>query len=261
MSEMTYSTNLSGKVALVTGSTKGIGLAMAEAFAEAGAKLVISSRKQDECDEVAASFVSRGWSAVGIAANIGRVEDLEKLVAESVSAFGGVDILACNAAVNPAYGPLSKILDEAWHKIFQANVFGAHKLAQLCAPKMVERGGGSIIMLASIAGLIGSRNIGAYGVSKAANAALARNLAVEWGRKNIRVNAIAPGLVVTKFAQALWDDEERAKKVVGATPLGRLGEPADIAGMALFLASGLSRFVTGQTLVVDGGMTMNDLLA
>src|SRR5690606_5662360 len=232
--------DLKDRVAIVTGSTRGIGRAIAEFYARAGAKVVISSRKQEACNEVAAELEAAGHEVLAVPCHVGRKEDLQTLVDRTMAKWGRIDILVCNAATNPTYGPLSELSDEAWDKIMETNVRGTFWLCNMVLPLMAQNGGGSVILLSSIAGLRASTNIGAYGVSKAAEAGLARNLAAEWGPKNIRVNAIAPGLVKTDFARALWEDPVRLERAQNATPLRRIGEPEDIAGVALFLASDAS---------------------
>lgn len=248
--------DLSGKVALITGSTKGIGKAIAERMAEAGAKVVVSSRNQDACEEVAQSIKDNGGVAVPIACNINYKEQLQNLVDLTRKELGDIDILVINAALNPYYGPSQDIPDESFDKIMHANIGSAHRLCQLVLPDMAKRGGGSVTIVSSVAGLKGSDVIGAYGVSKAADMQIARNLAVEWGPSNIRVNCIAPGLIKTDFARALWENPETYKQTVSKYPLRRIGEPDEIAGAAIFLASDAGSFTTGQTIVIDGGGTI-----
>ncbi|MEX0617635.1 MAG: SDR family oxidoreductase [Pseudohongiellaceae bacterium] len=248
--------NLTGKVALITGSTRGIGLAIAVRMAEHGARVVISSRNQSDCDEVAEKICARGGDAVGVACNINYKEQLRELVNKTEELLGPVDILVCNAALNPFYGPSQEIPDEAFDKIMNANVGSNHRLCRLVLPKMAQRGGGAVIIISSIAGLKGSGMLGAYGISKAADMQIARNLAVEWGPENIRVNCIAPGLVRTEFAKALWENPEVYQSTVAKYPLRRIGEPDEIAGAAVYLASSAGSFTTGQTIVVDGGGTI-----
>ena len=249
--------DLSEKVAIVTCSTKGIGRAIAEQLARAGAKVVISSRKADKCEEVAAQIRSEGGEAAAIACHIGKREDVERLVSEAKSKYGQIDILVCNAAVNPYYGPMAGLSDDAFAKVVDSNVRSNIWLCNLVLPGMAERKDGSVIIVSSIGGLRGSLNLGIYAISKAADFQLARNLAVEWGPRNIRVNCIAPGLVRTDFARALWDNPEALAKTEAATPLRRIGEPEDIAGAAVYLASPASRWMTGQVIVIDGGVTIS----
>lgn len=250
--------DLSGKVAIVTGSSRGIGKSIAECLAASGAKVVISSRKIDACDAAAQEINSRhgGGTALAVAANISSKPDLENLVHSSQSAFGRIDILVCNAASNPYYGPLSGISDEAFRKVLDNNVISNHWLIQMVVPEMSERKEGAIIIVSSIGGMIGSGVIGAYNISKAADFQLARNLAVELGPHNVRVNTIAPGVIRTEFARALWDTPEAESRLRSMTPLGRIGEPRDVAGVAVFLASPAGSYITGQTIVVDGGSTI-----
>ncbi|MFN0164770.1 MAG: SDR family NAD(P)-dependent oxidoreductase [Burkholderiales bacterium] len=248
--------DLTGKSALITGSTKGIGRAIARQLALAGARVVISSRKAEACAQVKADFDAEGLASIAQPCNVARKEELEALVKATLGAYGGIDILVCNAATNPVFGPTAAASDEAFDKIMGTNVRGVWQLCNMVAPQMAERGGGAIIIVSSIAALRGNGVIGLYGVSKAADAALARNLAVEWGPKNIRVNAILPGLVRTDFARALWEDERNRKAREAQTPLRRLGDPDDIAGIAVMLAGPAGAFITGQTIVADGGVTI-----
>jgi len=250
--------DLTGKVAIVTGSSRGIGRAIAERLVEHGACVVISSRKQDACDEVAAAINQRHGSgrALALAASISSKDALRALVDRTLHQFGRIDVLVCNAASNPYYGPMAGISDEQFRKILDNNVLSTHWLVQLCAPQMVERGSGSIIIVSSIGGLRGSPIIGAYNVSKAADFQLARNLAHDYGPSGVRVNCIAPGLVRTDFARALWENPDTLERATKNVPLRRIGEPDEIAGAAVYLASGASSFVTGQTLVCDGGATI-----
>ena len=250
--------DLTGKVAVITGSTKGIGKAIAERMAQAGARVVISSRKAERCTEVAAAINTKfgAGRAVAIPANISSKDDLSRLVDGTLAQFGKIDILVCNAASNPYYGPLAGIADDQFRKILENNVIANHWLISFVAPQMIERKDGAIIIVSSIGGLRGSPVIGAYNISKAADFQLARNLAVEYGPHNVRVNCIAPGLIKTDFAKALWEDPDALKLRTESTPLRRIGEPDEIAGAAIFLASQAGSFVTGQSIVVDGGVTI-----
>ena len=255
---MTDLFDLTGKVAIVTGSTKGIGKAAAEALAAHGAKVVISSRNQDGCDAVAAAIDARhgAGTALAVAASISDKTALQRLIDETRRGFGRIDILVCNAASNPYYGPLEGIADDQFRKILDNNILSNHWLIQMVAPEMRARKEGSIIIVSSIGGLRGSPVIGAYNVSKAADFQLARNYAVEFGPDNVRVNCIAPGLIKTDFARALWEDPERIKVTNSTTPLRRIGEPEEIAGAVVYLASKASAFMTGQAMVIDGGVTI-----
>ena len=247
--------DLSGQVAVVTGSSRGIGRAIAERMAEHGARVVVSSRKPDACEAVAEGIRVAGGEAMAVACNIGRKDELRALADAALARWGQIDALVCNAAVNPYYGPMATIADEAWDRIMGSNIRSNLWLANMAAPGMAERGGGSITVVSSIAGLRGSAMLGAYGVSKAADMQLVRNLAVEWGGRGIRANAIAPGLVRTDFAKALWEDPDVLARRTRDTPLRRIGEPDEIAGAAVFLAAPAGRFMTGQTIVIDGGVT------
>ena len=250
--------DLDGKVAIVTGSSRGIGLAIAAALAEHGARVVISSRKQDACEEVAQAInAQHGDSrAIAVAANISDKDALQNLADKARKAFGRIDVLVCNAASNPYYGPMAGISDDQFRKILDNNVIANHWLISMVAPEMLERGEGSIIIVSSIGGLTSSTMIGAYNISKAADFQLARNLAAEFGPHGVRVNCIAPGLVKTDFARALWENPDTLKAVTRGTPLRRIGEPHEIAGAAVYLASPASTFMTGQTMIVDGGSTI-----
>ncbi|MBV8150803.1 MAG: SDR family oxidoreductase [Candidatus Eremiobacteraeota bacterium] len=251
--------DLAGKVAIVTGSTRGIGLAIAERMAEQGAKVAISSRKADACETAAAKIRASGGTALAQAANISDRAALQGLVDRTLDEWGRIDILVCNAAVNPYYGPLSGIPDDAFDKVMASNVRSNLWLCNMVLPNMAERTDGAVIIISSVAGLKGNVALGAYGISKAADFQLARNLAVEWGSSNIRVNAIAPGIVRTDFARRLWEDPIIYAKAIRGYPLGRIGETDDVAGVAVFLASRAGAFVTGQVIVVDGGATISDL--
>ncbi len=250
--------DLTDKVAIVTGSSRGIGKAIAEALADHGAKVVISSRKQDACEAVAAAITKKHGAgrAIAIAASISDKQALKHLVDETMAQLGRIDVLVCNAASNPYYGPMAGISDEQFRKILDNNVVANHWLVQLAAPQMLERGEGSIIIVSSIGGLTSSTVIGAYNISKAADFQLARNLAAEFGPRGVRVNCIAPGLVRTDFARALWENPDTLKAVTKGTPMRRIGEPHEIAGAAVFLAAPASSFMTGQAMIVDGGSTV-----
>ena len=250
--------DLTGRVAVVTGSSRGIGRAIAERLAEHGANVVISSRKAEACAETAEAIngACGRKAAVPVEANISSKEALQRLVDETSRIFGRIDVLVCNAASNPYYGSMAGISDEQFRKILDNNVIANNWLIQMAAPGMIERKDGSVVIVSSIGGLKGSPVIGAYNISKAADFQLARNLAVELGMHNVRVNCIAPGLVRTDFARALWENPQTLKAVTATTPLKRIGEPDEIAGAAVFLASRASSFMTGQTIVVDGGATI-----
>jgi NAD(P)-dependent dehydrogenase (short-subunit alcohol dehydrogenase family) len=247
--------DLTGKVAVVTGSTKGIGLAIAQRMAEHGAKVVISSRKADVCEAVAAGIREKGGEAIAIPCHVAHKEQLKALVDGAIAQWGGIDVLVGNAGVNPYFGPAAGMPDEAYERIMGANVRSNFWLCNMVAPHMAGRGGGAIIIISSIGGLRGSGKLGVYGISKAADMQLVRNVAVEWGPKNVRANCIAPGLVRTDFARALWEDPVNYRKRTRDTPLQRIGEPDEIAGAAVFLASAAGNFTTGQTIVIDGGTT------
>ncbi len=248
--------DLSGRVAVITGASRGIGRAIALECATMGASVVVSSRKIDACEAVAAEIKAAGGKATAFACNIGHKPDLEALVAHAAQEYGGIDILIPNAAINPTYGPSSEIPDEVWNKVLASNLTATHWLCQMVLPGMAERGGGSVILLSSIAATKGTGTLGIYAISKAAEAQLARNLAVEWGAKNIRVNSIAPGVVKTDFAKTLYENPKAAALIANMTCLKRLGEPDDIAGIAVFLASDAARYITGQFILVDGGASI-----
>ncbi len=247
---------LKDKVAVITGSTKGIGKSIAEEMAKAGAKVVISSRKADACEAVLKEFQARGQEAIAVPCNVGHKDQLQALVDRTLEKWGRIDSIVCNAASNPVFGPLVNVPDEAFDRIMLTNVKSVFWLANMAVPQMAERGGGSVIIISSIGALRGSSVIGLYGTSKAAEAGLCRALAVEWGPRNVRVNTIAPGLIKTDFARALWEDEQRRKQREAATPLRRLGEPKDIGGVAVFLASDAAAYITGQMIIADGGTTI-----
>ena len=252
--------DLTGKVAVVTGSSRGIGRAIALALAQHGARVVVSSRKQKACDavvdEINAACAGGPGEAVAIPAHIGDKSQLQQLVDRTREHWGRIDVLVCNAAVNPVYGPAKDVTDEAFDKIMGCNVKSNHWLAHMVLPEMVERRDGAVIVVSSVGGLKASTVIGTYNISKAADMALVRNLAAEYGPHNVRVNAIAPGLIRTDFARALWENPKILEQVTATTPLRRIGEPEEIAGCAVFLASKAGSFTSGQTFVVDGGATI-----
>lgn len=251
--------DLTGRVVLITGSSKGIGRAMAVEMARHGAQVVISSRKQDVCAAVAAEINAelegQPGGAVSIPAHVGHKEELQRLVDETRRQLGPIDVLVCNAAVNPYYGPMKDMPDEAFDKVLGINIRSNHWLAHMVLPEMVERRDGSIIIVSSVGGLKGSETLGAYCISKAADVQLVRNLAAEYGPHNIRVNAISPGLVRTDFARALWENPDILAERTSGDPLRRIGEPEEIAGAAVYLASKAGSFTTGQNFVIDGGST------
>lgn len=252
--------DLTGKVAIVTGSSKGIGKSIAVALAEHGAKVVISSRKPDPCAQVTAEInagcADHAGEAISIPANIGEKDDLQNLVNQTREKWGRIDVLVCNAAVNPYYGPAMDISDSAFDKIMASNIKSNHWLCNMVLPEMIERKDGSIMIVSSVGGLKASTVIGAYNISKAADFALVRNLAAEHGPHNVRVNAIAPGLIRTDFARALWENPQTLEMATSGTPLRRIGEPDELAGVAVFLASRAGSFATGQNFIVDGGSTI-----
>lgn len=248
--------DLTGRVAVITGSSRGIGRAIALEFAKMGARVVVSSRKIEACQAVVAEIEAAGGEATAFACNVGRKPDLEALVAHAMHEYGRIDVLIPNAAINPAYGPSAAVSDEVWNKVLASNLTATHWLCNMVLPGMAERGGGSVIVLSSVVSVFGAANIGVYAISKAAEAQLARNLAVEWGAKGIRVNSIAPGVIKTDFAKALYENPKAAAAVTGMTCLKRLGEPEDVAGVAVFLASSAARYITGQMILVDGGASV-----
>ena len=250
--------HLTGKVAVVTGSTKGIGRSIAENMAALGARVVISSRKADMCELVAREIRDRGHEATAIPCHVGSKEALQQLVSRTRETWGRIDILVCNAATNPVYGPMRDADDRAYEKIMDTNVKSVFWAANMVCPEMAERGDGVVIVISSIGGFKGSRNLGLYALSKAAEQQLVRNLAVEWGPCNIRVNAIAPGLIRTDFARELWEDPKKTAAVERITPLGRLGEPDDIGMLAAALAGPAGAYLTGQTITIDGGRMITD---
>ena len=249
--------DLSGKTAVITGASRGIGEAIARQMVAHGANVVISSRKAEGCDKVTRSInAAHPDRAITVPCNISDKAQLQNLVDKSREHFGQIDILVCNAAVNPYFGPAGECPDEAFDKVMGSNVKSNHWLCNMVIPEMVARKDGAIIIISSIGGLKGSAMLGAYGISKAADFQLARNIAVEHGSKNVRANAIAPGLVKTYFAKALWDNPDLLEQSTSSTPLRRIGMPDEIAGAAVFLASQAGAFMTGQQMVIDGGQTI-----
>jgi NAD(P)-dependent dehydrogenase (short-subunit alcohol dehydrogenase family) len=248
---------LDGKVALVTGASKGIGEGMARGLAEFGASVVVSSRKQEAVDAVAETFKSDGLEATGIAANMSSIEDIHSLVDKTVETYGGLDIIINNAAVNPVFGPIQNTDERAFDKIIDVNLKGPFELCKKAFPALKQRGGGSIIHISSIGGLRPEAGIGIYSVSKAAIINLTQAMAQDWGGDNIRVNAICPGLIKTKFSEALWNNDEILDRFLKHIPLGRAGNPDDIAGLAVFLASDAAAYCSGGAYLVDGGYSAN----
>ncbi|WOK09265.1 glucose 1-dehydrogenase [Imperialibacter roseus] len=247
---------LDGKVAVITGASKGIGEAMALALGQAGAKVVVSSRKQDAVKEVAEKLKAEGIEAIGVAANAGDKGDLENLLKATEKAFGGVDIIINNAATNPVFGPVVQTDEAAFDKIMQVNVKGPFMLSKLAFPIMKQRGGGSIINISSIEGLSPEPFMGMYAVSKAALISLTKVFAREWGAAGIRANVICPGLIQTKFSQGLWANEAILNKMIKELPISRIGQSDEMAGLALYLASEASSYTTGGVFVADGGYTI-----
>ena len=249
--------DLTGKTAIITGSTKGIGKAIAYRMAQHGAHVVVSSRKADACDDVTSEInAAFPGSAIAIPCNIGYKDQLQVLVDKTHDAYGQIDILVCNAAINPYAGPMADCPDEAFDKIMGSNIRSNHWLCSMVLPEMKERQDGSVIIVSSIGGLRGSEILGAYSISKAADMQMARNIAVEYGPFNVRANAIAPGLIRTDFAKYLWENPDILKRSTAGAPLRRIGEADEIAGAAVFLSSRAGAFTTGQTIVCDGGATI-----
>lgn len=250
--------DLSEKVCIVTGSTRGIGKSIAMAFAMQGGNVVISSRKAAACDEVAAEInrICGREAAIAIGASIGAKDQLQNLVDATVAHFGRLDVLVCNAASNPAYGPMAELDDDQFRKLLENNILATHWLIQMASPHMIKQGEGSIIIMSSIGGMRGSVVIGGYNVTKAADLQIVRNMAQELGPHGIRVNAISPGLIKTDFAKSLWDNPNLLEKFKQGSALRSIGAPEDIAGAAVFLASREAAFITGHNLVVDGGVTV-----
>jgi NAD(P)-dependent dehydrogenase (short-subunit alcohol dehydrogenase family) len=250
------SVDLSGRVAIITGASRGIGRAIALAFAKAGGRVALASRKQEGLEEVAREIEASGGNALAVATHVGQEEAVEALVERTVEAFGGIDILVNNAGTNPHFGPVLTATTAQWDKILEVNLRSAFLLIQRALPHLEARGGGKIINMASVAGLHPSLGMGIYGISKAGLIMLTRVLARELGPQHIQVNAIAPGVIKTRLSSALWESPDLAEALTRSTPLGRLGEVDDVVGAALYLASSLSDYVTGEVLVVDGGMSL-----
>ena len=244
---------LDNKVAIVTGASKGIGEAMARGLAEFGAKVVISSRKRESVDAVAKSFQNDGLEAIAIAANMGNVEEAQNLIDQTVDAYGGIDIIINNAAANPVFGPIQNTEERAFDKILDVNLKGPFELCKKAYPILKQRGGGSIINISSIGGLTPEHGIGIYSVSKAGLINLAKAMAQDWGSDNIRVNAICPGLIKTKFSEALWGNEPILDRFLQQIPLNRVGTSEDVAGLAVYLASDAAAYCTGGVYLIDGG--------
>ena len=249
--------DMTGKVAVITGSSRGIGEATAHAMADHGAKVVITSRNLEPCQAVANAINARHpGAAIAVASSLSSKESLQAMIDAGRAAFGPIDVLVCNAASNPHYGPIETITDEAFRKTLELNIIAQHWLVMMVAPEMRARKAGSIILVSSIGGLRGSPILGAYAITKAADIQMAKNLAREYGPDNVRINAIAPGLVKTDFARALWENPENLKNSTSNACLGRIGEPHEIAGAAVFLGSDASTFMTGQTMTIDGGVVV-----
>jgi NAD(P)-dependent dehydrogenase (short-subunit alcohol dehydrogenase family) len=244
---------LEGKVAIVTGGTRGIGLAIATTFARAGARVAISSRKPEHVDAAVHALRAEGHEVVGIVAHMGKAADAHAVAARTVEHFDGIDIIVNNAATNPVFGPLQQANDDAFDKIFSVNVKGPLELCKTAHGIMAQRGGGSIVNIASIGGVSPEAGLGLYSMSKAALVSLTKVMAQEWGADGIRANVICPGLIKTKFSQALWQDAHISQQVLGHQPIRRIGVPEDISGLALFLASDASAYCTGSVYMADGG--------
>ncbi len=248
--------NLKGKTALITGASKGIGEAIARIYASCGANLVINSRKQEDLDTVSAEIREAGGICTGIAANAGNLEECKMLIEKAMAVYGSIDILVNNAAANPVYGPIVTCEEWAFDKIMDVNLKAPFELCKLVYPIMKQNGGGSVINISSIAGLTPDPGLGMYSVSKAALNMLTKVMAKEWGQDKIRVNAICPGLIKTKFSEALWQNEKWLAGFIKHLPLGRMGTVEEIAGIALFLASEASAYCTGTLFTADGGITI-----
>lgn len=248
--------DLTGKTAVITGSSRGIGRSIAENMAHLGAQVVITSRKQAACDSTAQAIRDQGGEALAIASSLDDTASLAAMIEAARAHFGKIDILVCNAAINPHYGPLTDVTDEAFDKMMRCNVRSNLFLCKLVLPEMAERRDGVVQIISSIGAIRGNSVLGAYGITKAADAALVRNLAVEWGPKNIRINCIAPGLIKTDFARALWENPKLLKQFSEQLPLGRIGEPDDVGVLSAMLATRAGAYVTGAMIVADGGSTI-----
>lgn len=257
MKRMNNRFNLEGKIAIITGSSKGIGEAIARAFAENGATVVISSRKQEACDELAKTFQADGLKAIAIACHVGNAEDRKALVEKTIAELGGVDILVNNAGTNPVFGPIEEATETVFDQIMNVNVKAPWDLANLCLPSMKSRGNGSIINISSVESELPENGLGIYSVSKAAVTMLTKSQAKEWGKLGVRVNAICPGLIKTKFSAALWKNEDILKQIQEESPIGRMGEADEISGLALLLASSAGSFITGSIMMADGGFLLS----
>ena len=245
--------DMTGKVAIVTGASKGIGESIVRGLCEHGAKVIVSSRNQEAVDVVAQGLKDDGYDATGIACHVGREDQLQNLVDKAIEIYGGIDILVNNAATNPTFAPITQATGEVFDKIMNVNVKACMLLGNMCYKSMKSRGGGSVINIASVEGLHPSFGLGMYSVSKAAVIMLTKNMAKEWGRAGIRANAICPGLIQTKFSSALWKNEEIFNQFVNELPSGRMAQPDEMAGLAVFLASNASSYSTGGIFVADGG--------
>ncbi len=250
--------DLSGKVAVITGSSRGIGRSIAESMSRAGAKVVVSSRKAPACEQVVAAISDAGGEALSVPCNIADPAQLQNLMDRTIDAWGRLDILVCNAAVNPYFGPMETMPEDAYDRIMNCNVKSNFLLTRMAAKLMANGGGGNIILISSIGGNQGSDTLAVYGISKAADSSMVKSLAIEWGSRGIRANCIAPGLIKTDMSRALWENEKLLKNVEEGTPVHRIGHPEDIGGVAVFLASRAAAYITGQTIVVDGGITIKE---
>lgn len=248
--------SLDKKIALITGASKGIGYSIAEVFAAAGAKVVISSRKQDDLDQLADSLRNKGYEVTGISCNVGKPEELQNLVEKTVAKYGSIDILVNNAAANPVFGPVHETSSEAFDKIMNVNLKAPFELMKLCLPYLRKSSNASVINISSVGGISPEVGLGIYSVSKAALISMSKVFAKEWGDYKIRVNVICPGLIKTKFSEALWSNEKIMTSMMKMLPIKRVGEPEEIGMMALFLASSSASYTTGAVMTADGGFTI-----